>query len=119
MRREGGDEMTTFYFGPRWDAPMLDEDAEQVPTPVGKTCYECGQAIAESDRGLIRACVRMVDGQPSASAEPIHVECDLRGIVGHEYGVCPCTGHGHSRADGLLVLERVNAGRATRGMDPL
>jgi hypothetical protein len=111
--------VTTYYFGERWDAPLVDE-AKQVPTPVGQTCYACGELIAEGDRGLMRGCMRLgEDGQPVGSIEPVHVECDLRSVLGHQMGVCPCTGHGSSRADALLTLDRLNAQRADDGMGPL
>jgi hypothetical protein len=110
--------VTTYFFGARWDAPVVD-DAQQVTAPVGERCIACNEPIADGDRGLIRACVRMVDGEPVGSAEPVHMECDLRGVVGHQVGVCPCHGYGFDRAAGLLTLERVNAQRAERGLGPM
>ncbi len=124
--------MTTIYFGRRgacrsgasqrsigrWDAPML-EDAEQAPTPTKARCYLCGESIAAGDRGLMRAHVRMDDGRPAGSVEPVHTECDLLAILGHQYGVCGCTGHGTSRADGLELLRRLNEQRAADGIGPL
>jgi len=60
--------VTTFYFGPRWDAPLLDENAEQVPTPVGEVCFGCNEPIREADRGLLRSYVAQVDGEWVATA---------------------------------------------------
>lgn len=112
--------MTTCYFGDRWDAPMLDGDAEQVPTPVGVDCYACTEPVDTGDRGVIRPYVTLVDGGGyGAQALPIHIECDLLAILGHELGVCSCTGHGKSRADALELLARVNARRAAQGRKPL
>ena len=108
----------TVFFGDRWDAPIVD-DAEQVPTPAGQECYACGEQVAAGDRGLIRACARMVDGRPVAQALPVHTECDMLGVLGHQWGVCPCTGYGHDRAAGLELLARVNMFRAGRGQPPL
>lgn len=99
--------MTTHFFGERWDAPAVD-DATQVPTPVGQPCLaECGDVIAEGDRGFLRGVVRMVDGELVGSVEPVHAECDLRSVMGHQVGVCPCKGYGHDRAAARLVWERV------------
>lgn len=98
--------MTTVFFGERWDAPIVD-DAEQVPTPVGQRCYDCGESVEDGDRGFVRGVGRMVDGELVGSVEPIHAECDLRGVMGHQVGVCSCTGHDPSRATGRLVWARV------------
>ncbi|HCU49984.1 MAG TPA: hypothetical protein DGG94_09330 [Micromonosporaceae bacterium] len=111
--------MTTVYFGARWDSPLLDGDVRQTPTPVGQVCYACKEKIIEGDRGVVRGCVRMVDGKPVASAEPVHTECDLRDVMGHQLGVCPCNGHGIDRAAGRLTLERLNELRASQGMGPM
>lgn len=111
--------MTTLFFGARWDAPMVDT-AVQVPTPVGQACYVCGDPIADGDRGLVRGRIRTDgDGKPAGSAMPVHAECDMLGVIGHLYGVCGCSGHGSTRAAGLLLLERLNAERARQGRGPL
>jgi hypothetical protein len=118
----------TVFFGVRWDAPIVD-DADQVPTPVGQMCYVCGQPIEAGDRGLIRACMRWEEHPPDAdgyttsplpvAALPIHAECDMLGVLGHQFGVCRCTGwdtYGPAaRASALELLARVNAARATDG----
>lgn len=105
--------MTT-YFGTRWDAPLVD-DATQVSTPVGQPCQMCTSPIADGDRGLLMGCVRLVDGEQVGSVEPVHTECLLLDTVGHSFGVCGCTGAGRTRADGLRLLEVLNADRAARG----
>lgn len=97
----------TVFFGERWDAPIVD-DAVQVKTPVGQFCYACGEAIAADDRGFIRNAMRLgEDDKLYGSSEPVHAECDLRGIAGHEVGVCHCTGYDDSRATAQLVWQRV------------
>lgn len=111
--------MTVTFFGERWDAPMVD-GAEQVPTPVGRPCTACTERIEPGDRGLMRCCVRMgADGKPQGTLEPVHTECDMLGVIGHQYGVCSCTGWGHTRAAALMLLERLNARRQAHGMGPL
>jgi hypothetical protein len=101
------------YFGAQWDAPILG-GATQVATPVGQSCLNCGELIEAGDRGLLRPYLSAPqhDGRPEASVEPVHLECELRAIMGHEVGVCPCHGYGSSRLDARLVLQRVNVLRA-------
>jgi hypothetical protein len=105
---------SVLYFGEPWDAPLVD-DATAVATPVGQVCYACGEQVAAGDRGLIRQVVRMMDGSPAGSVEPVHAECDLRAAMGHQVGVCPCTGYGHDRVAGRLVWQRVFGVRERSG----
>lgn len=102
----------TVYFGPRWDAPLLDS-ATHVPTPAGRRCLSCGEPVVEGDRGLIRVAVREVPGGKFEGApEPIHAECDLLGVVGHSVGVCRCTGHDTTtRSAARLAWARVGEQR--------
>ena len=103
--------MTTLFFGERWDAPVVD-DATRVPTPAGQQCYDCAEPIGNGDRGFLRGVTRMGDdGQPVGSVEPIHAECDLRGVMGHQVGICGCTGHEYGRQTARLVWERVYSDR--------
>lgn len=102
----------TVFFGPRWDAPLLD-DAEKVATPAGKPCMRCAEPIVEGERGLIRVAIRQVPGGAfEGSPEPIHAECDLIGVVGHTVGVCRCTGYDTStRAAARLAWQRIGERR--------
>jgi len=101
----------TLFFGERWDAPMVD-DAQQVPTPIGLACFNCTEPVVEGDRGLIRTVVRMVDGEPVGSAEPTHAECDLIGVMGHQMGVCSCTGYDTTtRAAAQVLWQRIGEER--------
>ena len=102
---------TTLFFGQRWDAPIVD-DARPTPTPVGQLCYDCCEPVQDGDRGFLRAVVRIGDdGQPFGSAEPVHAECDLRGVLGHQVGVCHCTGYDASRVTAKLVWQRAGEQR--------
>lgn len=101
-------------FGQRWDAPVAD-DAPIVETPIGRPCLGCGEPIAEGDRGLMTVYV----SESEPSVEPFHAECQMLGIIGHVFGVCGCTGHDHSRASAMVLLDAVNARRATSGQPPL
>jgi hypothetical protein len=119
------------FFGQAWDSPIFDDGAgEQVPTPVGDQCLYCHESIMDGDRGFIRP-VATVDntGNPHAALSPIHVECDLRSVLGsvaHLERRCFCVGvdneidyPGTVREEALEVLVRVNQLRATQGMGPL
>lgn len=93
--------MTTIYFGEKWDAPILDE-ALQVALPNGRTCMICEQAIVRGDRGFVRGSV-LNYGEDTFY---VHRECELLGILGHDYGVCSCTGYDTSCRDAALELWR-------------
>ena len=80
------------FFGEPWDAPTLD-GLEQGETPVGQTCYWCGENIRDDDRGFFRTVGRGSD--PQFTIEAIHRECDARsvvGSVGHQLELCKCFG---------------------------
>lgn len=97
--------MQPMFFGARWNAPIVAY-AERVATPVGQPCYDCAEAVEEGDRGFLRSCIRVDDdGNPVGSIEPIHAECDLRGVLGHQLGICHCTGHEPSRDTARLVWQ--------------
>jgi len=102
----------TVYFGPWWDAPLLDR-ADQAPTPVGQPCLQCAEPIVEGDRGLIHITMRKVPGGPlEGRPEPIHAECNLIGVIGHQVGVCRCHGYDTStRAAAQLAWKRVGEWR--------
>jgi hypothetical protein len=94
--------VTAVFFGERWDAPIVDE-AVQVPTPVGTECLGCGEPVVDGDRGFIRV-VLLRSGSHTA---PVHAECDMLGVMGHQYGVCSCTGFGTGRAAARELWRRV------------
>jgi hypothetical protein len=108
----------TVFFGPRWDAPRV-EHAERISTPIGATCHVCGEPIVADDRGLMCSVVEMVDGEMAGTARTVHVECDMLGVLGHQFGACHCTGYDTTRAAGLELLRRLNAAREVDGMGPL
>lgn len=94
------------YFGKPWDVPALD-DAVQVPTPAGRPCGMCGEAIQDGDRGWIRTALRTVDGRIIAELAAHHAECEALDIVGHVFGVCDCYGFDTSHASALELWSRI------------
>jgi hypothetical protein len=79
----------------------MDEAIEgySVVTSDGGTCLVCGEPIEEGGRWT-------ASGPPTA----IHIECQALGIVGHDYGVCSCTGYDTTaRASALTLWERMRA----------
>jgi hypothetical protein len=101
----------TQFFGERWDAPIVD-DAEQVLTPVGLPCYDCGHAIEANDQGFLRPYVSQgdLDGTFKAELRPIHRGCDMAGSAGHVFGVCSCTGWDDHYEAGKELIRRADAG---------
>ncbi len=101
----------TLFFGSRWDAPIVDH-ARQVDTPVGEPCLSCTEPVEQGDRGLIRATI-VSDGNGgwTGAAAPLHAECDLRSVLGHQYSICHCTGYDDSRATARLVWQKVSEHR--------
>lgn len=112
---EGSGGTVSLIFGEFWDAPVCD-DGISVPTPVGRPCLWCGEAIEDGDQGQLMGTVRLDgSGEPTPGSEPIHRECALRsvmGSVGHMKGTCSCSGGGEedppglSRREGAIALWR-------------
>lgn len=92
-------------FGGKWDAPIC-ESALEVPTPVGEPCMRCGEEIVEGEQGFMRMVVEPFGIVTSYSHQPIHVECDMVGIVGHLVGVCTCTGWDTTTREAARECER-------------
>jgi hypothetical protein len=79
-----------------------------IATPVGERCTRCRERIEDGDRGFIRA---VVDGSDVRSA-PVHYGCEAVGIIGHEFGVCSCTGwDSTTKAAGEELLARIGVTR--------
>lgn len=90
--------MSTNYFGP----PEQRKAGEtQVPTPVGKVCRICDEAIAQGDMGTIDA-----DGNVE------HYECLMRliiGSVGHLKRRCSCYGGDEEDPPGMTKRQAAQA----------
>jgi hypothetical protein len=133
LSRMDDDEPITYYFGQRWDAPLLDGRIQQLDAPVGHACLWCHQPIMDTDRGLFRAAISDQpgqDGQPgtAGTVEPVHMECDLRAALGnltHLQGRCGHIGDcndqetGTWREQARAVLDHLNQQRAMQGMEPM
>jgi hypothetical protein len=109
------------FFGRKWDAPLLDDGegvvVVRVRTPVGVPCLYCQDKIVLGDRGLIRTYVPEAD---HAVEVPVHNECELLQIMGHDMGVCGCTGFPETNAEARReLLRRIDAERAGDGRGPL
>ena len=82
--------MLSKWFGASWGAPVCEDD-DHVDTPVGAICLRCDEAISAEDRGFLR--VHIAEGR--ATVRPIHLECDVRTIIGglnHLRHTCSCCG---------------------------
>lgn len=116
-----------FYFGDKWDVPMLDEGdslrVEQVPLPTHLSCTNCGESFVEGDRGLLRPVLGLDgEGQLKLAAREggVHAECDMRAMIGHQFQACDCYLPTLSwREQGRQVWERVNEQRRAGGLGPL
>lgn len=121
------------YFGEPYPsaetAAPIYEDSEQVPTPVGATCYHCKERVAEGERGFFQFTLPpappggmlLVAGLvPDFMRMPIHHECFMRGVtgsVGHQRGTCSC--HGGSEEDPPGMTRREAARAAVLEMERL
>lgn len=87
------------WFGDPWPsaatpAPVCEEPASRVPTPVGAPCLHCAEEVVEGDRGVLMPAVLMgEDGRLVTKIEPVHAECMVRMSTGgpaHLLGRCGC-----------------------------
>lgn len=109
------------YFGEPWDAPITDDPAQQVPTPVGEPCTHCDMAVVEGEQGLMMLHIGLdADGKTYGRVRPVHRECHLRGVLGpvsHMEGRCDCRNPDADRSpaawrrEGQEVVERLRQRR--------
>ena len=88
------------WFGAAWPseterAPICEDDALRIETPVGDPCLWCHEPIEEGDRGV--TMMELVDPD-RAQVQPMHIECNYRQVMGgpaHVNGTCYVPGwHG-------------------------
>lgn len=89
-------------FGDAWDAPVCDGTVE-VDTPVGELCLGCGEVVSLGDQGFIHPYIH---GGGLSEDRPMHRECELLGVIGHNYDICRCTNYAgtNNRRIGALLL---------------
>jgi hypothetical protein len=93
---------TVRYFGEHWGTSRL-AGGVQVRTPVGQPCIRCQDTIAAGDQGILTAYLH---GDGNATMVPLHAECELIAILGHDFGVCSCTGYDTTSHDAARDLWR-------------
>lgn len=75
----------TLWFGDPWPtaelrAPVCENDADRVPTPVGRACLQCDRPVADGDRGVLIPHV-FAKGPDGWEMRPQHLDCLLRAIL--------------------------------------
>ena len=75
------------WFGEPWPsaelrAPVCEDDAERIPTPVDASCIWCGEAIALGDRGEAFPGIVDAGGEWVTEVKYAHAECQLRNVMG-------------------------------------
>lgn len=110
----------TRWFGEPWPrpnyrAPVCEDDAARVPTPVGEPCMHCGRPIGEDDQGTIIPGYVHADGSDSEyvwKPMPAHRQCSLRSVLGCSSSLAGGP-HDHDRdywEDAVRVQELVDRG---------
>ncbi len=62
------------WFGPTWQAPV-NQECDQVATPVGSVCKVCELSISEYEEGFLIPRL----GEPGIT-DPVHLRCFLYAI---------------------------------------
>jgi hypothetical protein len=108
-----------YYFGQRWDSPMFDEPGwVQVETPAGRTCGLCHEVIQEGDQGQYLAGVVSLGSRTGAVLNATHIQCLMLTTIGHQYGVCGCTGYQPGARARQVLIEKIDAERGLLGLGP-
>ena len=87
-------------WGPALEPKYEHVRAARIPVPVGQPCYTCREPIEEGDDGEMVVALGGGMEAPTAQSMPQHRECSILRVVGHELGVCGCTGY-----EGLALRE--------------
>src|SRR5262245_6206600 len=72
------------WWGPNWHAP-LNAECEEVPTPTGVPCGNCGVPIVLGERGVSMLHVE----HAIATYRPWHLACLMRAVI-PEWGADLC-----------------------------
>lgn len=73
--------------------------------PADGRCLTCKEPIAAGERVKDTVLITPV----GARAARQHLECQALAIVGHQFGVCSCTGFEPTRASALELWRRMAA----------
>lgn len=100
----------TSYFGP---AAGRKSHETQAPTPVGRACGYCEEAITLGQAGTLQAYTTSPQlGKLVHEERPVHYECSLRSVIGsvaHIEGTCSCHVPGSQEGDPPGMSRRVGA----------
>lgn len=69
-------------------------------------CVTCEEVFGPGEKAVATI---VIGAGGSGRAAWLHVECQVLGIVGHEFGVCSCSGFDRSRAAALVLRDRIRA----------
>lgn len=112
--------MVNPLFGP-WPNVPHAEDAHFVEPPLGELCLTCNEPIREGEAGEIMPMI----AEEGTTLHPVHRECLILRIIGHNFGVCSCTNYAgtSSLREAALELDRRVIGLRTTveqdvGTDP-
>lgn len=100
-------------FGDWGSGPRAqDPEVQYMPTPIGEECFECEEPIAFGDCGEFM----LYHGTDSVRSVPIHRECMMLKVIGHQFGVCSCTDYAGTttKREAALELARRVDGEAVR-----
>ncbi len=89
------------YFGEPWN--LAARRGVNMPMPRGEACILCREPFQDGDRGMLVISVEH-------GREYQHPECLALQVVGHDYGVCTCTGFDTTKHTTALGLWRVLQG---------
>jgi hypothetical protein len=76
----------SYWFGEPWPAdwrengraPVCEDDAQRVETPVGDVCLYCKGPIGETDQGILMPYVK---ADRSATVSGVHILCLIRQVI--------------------------------------
>jgi hypothetical protein len=85
--------MEVRWFGEPWPsellrAPVCEDDARRIETPVGQICIECLEPIGKEDQGVVMLGIgieqrfEIILGARRHEVCAEHLECFLLGVLG-------------------------------------
>lgn len=96
------------YFGAA--SPFAwTQELPVVDVPVGEHCLWCDEQIDMDDAGVLTPFVSMSDEGPVGSIRAMHLECEMRSVLGsaaHIAGRCSCFVEDASETDDPALTRR-------------